>query len=124
MAVMRANPGASVTEIIRINRRPRNSTMASLERLERAGLVEHQGRGKWTVAEAPARDTGANVPLGVQKAKGNEKAAGTNAPAGAARISHEDPPPPKPAGWIEPLSGARVARHAADGRVRSEMTLA
>jgi hypothetical protein len=33
-------------------------------------------------------------------------------------------PAPKPAGWIEPLSGARVARHAADGRVRNEMTLA
>ena len=33
-------------------------------------------------------------------------------------------PAPKPAGWIEPLSGARVARHAADGRVRNEMSLA
>jgi hypothetical protein len=26
--------------------------------------------------------------------------------------------------WIEPLSGARVARHAADGRVRGELTTA
>jgi hypothetical protein len=26
--------------------------------------------------------------------------------------------------WIEPLSGARVARHAADGRVRGELTMA
>jgi hypothetical protein len=33
-------------------------------------------------------------------------------------------PAPKPVGWIEPLSGARVARHAADGRVRDEMMLA
>lgn len=65
--------------------RPRNSTVASLERLEEAGLVEHSGRGKWTVVEAS---------------------------------------PPKPAGWIEPLSGKRVASHAADGRVRDEMTLA
>jgi hypothetical protein len=32
-------------------------------------------------------------------------------------------PPPKPA-WIEPLSGSHVARHAADGRVRDEMTMA
>jgi hypothetical protein len=30
----------------------------------------------------------------------------------------------KPAGWIAPLSGKRVARHAADGRVRDEMTSA
>ena len=33
-------------------------------------------------------------------------------------------PAPKPAGWIEPLSGAHVARHAADGRVRDELTMA
>jgi hypothetical protein len=25
--------------------------------------------------------------------------------------------------WIEPLSGTHVARHAADGRVRDEMTM-
>jgi hypothetical protein len=30
----------------------------------------------------------------------------------------------KPAGWIAPLSGKRVARQSADGRVRDEMTLA
>ena len=29
---------------------------------------------------------------------------------------------PKPA-WIEPVSGTHVARHAADGRVRDEMTI-
>ena len=87
---MRANPDASVTEIIRMNGRPRNSTVLSLERLEKAGLVEHARRGKWTVVdpdllEVPAR---------------------------------------KPAGWIEPLSANRVARHAADGRVRHELTMA
>jgi hypothetical protein len=38
---MHANPHATVTEIIRMNGRPRNSTMLSLERLEKAGLVEH-----------------------------------------------------------------------------------
>ena len=32
-------------------------------------------------------------------------------------------PPPRPA-WVEPLGGAHVARHAADGRVRDEMTMA
>ena len=49
LALMRASPGASVTEIIRMNRRPRNSTVLSLDRLEKAGLVEHAGRGKWKV---------------------------------------------------------------------------
>ena len=90
LALMRANPDANVTEIIRMNGRPRNSTVLSLERLEKAGLVEHAGRGKWTVVD-PDRSR---------------------------------PPAPKPAGWIEPLSGTRVARHAADGRVRDELTMA
>jgi hypothetical protein len=34
--------------------------------------------------------------------------------------TNAQPPPP----WIEPLSGGRVARHAADGRVRGELTSA
>jgi hypothetical protein len=88
LALMRANPDANVTEIIRMNGRPRNSTVLSLERLEKAGLVEHAARGKWTVADLL------------------------------------EVPAPKPAAWIEPVSGSRVARHAADGRVRNEMTLA
>ena len=88
LALMRANPGASATEIIRMNGRPRNSTVLSLERLEKAGLVEHAGRGKWTVVDPDLLEV----------------------------------PAPKPAGWIEPLSGARVARHAADGRVRDELS--
>jgi hypothetical protein len=33
-------------------------------------------------------------------------------------------PAPRPAGWIAPLSGGHVARHAADGRVRGELTSA
>ena len=89
LALMRANPDANVTEIIRMNGRPRNSTVLSLQRLEKAGLVDHAGRGKWTVVD----------PL-------------------------LEVPAPKPAGWIEPLSSARVARHAADGRVRHELTMA
>jgi hypothetical protein len=183
IALMRANPGASVTEIIQLNGRPRNSTMASLERLRKAGLVEHAGRGEWIVADSgpvavaskaqqkekaaaangkstshlteaeqrqelrehvqaqqPAGSNaldrearGTNFPPSVQKAKGNEKAAGTNFPAGAAdgrrptqthsmRGSVSDPEPP--AAWVEPLSGAHKARHAAGGRVRDELTMA
>jgi hypothetical protein len=89
LALMRANPDANVTEIIRMNGRPRNSTVLSLERLEKAGLVEHTGRGKWTVIDPAPK-----------------------------------PPGPKARGWVEPLSGTRVARHAADGRVRHELTMA
>ena len=47
---MRANPDVTVTELIRMSGRPRNSAVLSLERLEKAGLVEHAGRGKWTVS--------------------------------------------------------------------------
>ena len=70
--------------------RPRNSAMLSLERLEKAGLVEHAGRGKWVAVDPDLLEA----------------------------------PAPKPAGWLEPLSGARVAKHAADGRVRDELTMA
>ena len=90
LALMRANPGASVTEIIRMNRRPRNSTALSLDRLEKAGLIEHAGRGKWSVAGPDLLEV----------------------------------PAQQPAGWLEPLSGKRAARHAADGRVRDELTMA
>jgi hypothetical protein len=31
-------------------------------------------------------------------------------------------PAPRPAGWIEPLSANRKARHAADGRMRDELS--
>jgi hypothetical protein len=85
LAVMRANPGASLADLIRLGRRPRTSTVVSLKRLEEAGLVEHPGKGMYRTVEHA--------------------------------------PPPKSA-WIEPLSGAHVARHAADGRVRDEMTTA
>ena len=90
LALMRANPWARVTEIIRMNGRPRNSTVSSLKRLEKAGLVEHAGRGKWAVVDPDLFEAATA----------------------------------KPAGWIAPLSGKRVARHAADGRVRDETTLA
>ena len=96
LALMRANPGASVTELIHMNHRPRNSTVLSLDRLEKAGLVKHAQRGKWTVIP-PGSDPGADL---------------------------LEVPAPKPAGWIEPLSANHKARHAADGRVRDELTMA
>jgi hypothetical protein len=85
LAVMRANPGASLADLIRLGRRPRTSTVLSLKRLEEAGLIKHPSKG---------------VYMAVDQA-----------------------PTPKPA-WIEPLSGRQVARHAADGRARDEMTMA
>jgi hypothetical protein len=60
LALMRANPGTRSTEIIRMNGRPRNSTVSSLQRLEKAGLVEHAGRGKWIVVP-PGSDPGADL---------------------------------------------------------------
>jgi hypothetical protein len=85
LAVMRANPGASLADLIRLGRRPRTSTLASLKRLEEAGLVEHPSKGVYKAVDQA--------------------------------------PPPKPA-LAEPLSATHVARHAADGRVRDEMTMA
>ena len=87
LALMQANPHATVTEIIRMSGRPRNSATLSLERLEKAGLVEHQGRGRWVAVDPDLLES----------------------------------PAPKPAGWIEPLSGARVAGRCADGGVRDEL---
>jgi hypothetical protein len=84
LAVMRANPGASLADLIRLGQRPRTSTVASLKRLEEAGFVEHPTKGVYKMVDQAL---------------------------------------PKPS-WIEPLSGALVARHAADGRVRDEMTMA
>jgi hypothetical protein len=85
LGVMRANPGASLADLIRLGRRPRKSTVSSLKRLEEAGLVEHPAKGVYKTVEQD--------------------------------------PPPKQAG-VERLSGSHVARHAADGRVRDEMTMA
>jgi hypothetical protein len=44
LAMMHANPGASLADLIRLGRRPRLSTVASLKRLEEAGLVEHPSK--------------------------------------------------------------------------------
>ena len=90
LALMQANPDATVTEILRMSGRPRNSTMLSLERLEKAGLVEHASRGKWIAVDPELLEV----------------------------------PTPKPAGWIEPLSGAHVAKHTAAGRVPNELGMA
>jgi hypothetical protein len=84
LAVMRANPGASLADLIRLGRRPRKTTVSSLKRLEEAGLVEHPAKSVYKTVKQD---------------------------------------PPKQA-WVERLSGSHVARHAADGRVRDEMTTA
>jgi hypothetical protein len=89
LSVMRANPGASLADLIRLGRRPRKSTVASLKRLEEVGLVEHPGKGVYTAVDPDLIKT--------LKPKST---------------------------WTEPLSGTHVARHAADGRVRDEMTMA
>ena len=95
LALMRENPEASVTEILRLSGRPRNSTQLSLERLEKAGLVEHASRGKWAVIDPDLLDP-----------------------------ELVEAPTPRPANWIAPLSGAHVARHSAGGRVRDELGMA
>ena len=54
LSVMRANPGASLADLIRLGRRPRTSTVASLKRLEGAGLVEHPTKGVYkTIDQDP-----------------------------------------------------------------------
>jgi hypothetical protein len=51
LAVMRANPGASLADLIQLGRRPRTSTVLSLKRLEEAGLVEHPSKGVYTAVD-------------------------------------------------------------------------
>jgi hypothetical protein len=93
LVLMRANPDASVTELIEMNNRPRNSTMLSLERLEKAGLVEHASRGKWIAVDPDfPRDQSPGALT------------------------------PRPAGWLEPLSGAHVAKHTAAMLVPDRLT--
>jgi len=53
---MRANPGSSLADLIRLGRRPRTSTVLSLKRLEEAGLVEHPSKGQYrAVDQAPPK---------------------------------------------------------------------
>ena len=59
LAIMRANPGAPLSTLIKLNRRPRNTVMGSLERLEAQGLVEHPSKGVYApvdpdLIEAPS----------------------------------------------------------------------
>jgi hypothetical protein len=51
LAVMRANAGASLADLIRLGRRPRTSTVASLQRLEEAGSVEHPSKGVYRLVD-------------------------------------------------------------------------
>jgi hypothetical protein len=45
LSVMRANPGASLADLIRLGRRSRTSTVVSLKRLEEAGMIDHPCKG-------------------------------------------------------------------------------
>jgi hypothetical protein len=51
LAVMRANPGSSLADLIRLGRRPRTSTVLSLKRLQEAGLIEHPSKGQYRAVD-------------------------------------------------------------------------
>ncbi len=91
LALMRDNPGATITELVRLSGRSRSSIVMSLNRLEEGGLVDHCGHGSWAAIEDDPD------------------------------LIDEGPPlPPRTAHWVAPLSGKHVARRAADGRVPEE----
>jgi hypothetical protein len=94
LALMRASPGASLSEIIRLGRRPPNTTVSSLKPLEANGLVEHPERGEWIAVGVDSGAVDKDLEASSQK----------------------------PSAWIEPLSGKHVARHSAAGRVRDEIS--
>ena len=56
LALMRANPGATVARLAELSDRSRPAIVMCLKRLEEAGLVDHGGRGSWTVADADLVD--------------------------------------------------------------------
>ena len=62
LAVMRANPGSSLADLIRLGRRPRTSTVLSLKRLEEAGLVEHPSKGQYKGGRPSPAETGTDRP--------------------------------------------------------------
>jgi hypothetical protein len=95
LAVMRAHPDVTtLAEIIRLGRRPRTSTVASLKRLEEAGHVEHRSKGVYVAVDTRA-DSGLDPGI-------------------------VEPPPARPEGsvWVAPLSGKHRARQSALGEVR------
>jgi hypothetical protein len=57
LVVMRANPGASLAYLIKLGRRPRTSTVASLKRLEETGLVRHPNKGVYTAVDPDLIET-------------------------------------------------------------------
>lgn len=56
LALMRANPGATIAQLVELSGRSRSAIVICLKRLEEAGLVDHGGRGSWTVADADLVD--------------------------------------------------------------------
>jgi hypothetical protein len=95
LAMMQANPGASLAELIAFAGRPRMAVRRALIRLEEAGHVEHLGRGVYA-----AVDPDAGLVEGPPSAR----------PEGAA--------------WVAPLSARHRARHSSTGAVRDELTMA
>jgi hypothetical protein len=95
LALMRDNPGATITQLVRLSGRSRSSIVMSLKRLEEAGLVDHGGHGSWAAIEDDPD------------------------------LIDEGPPmSPKTAHWVAPLSGKHVARRATDERVPEEAAAA
>lgn len=90
LALMRDNPGVTITQLVRLSGRSRSLIVMSLKRLEEAGAVEHGGRGSWAaIVDDPD-------------------------------LIDEGSLPPKTAHWVAHLSGKHVARRAVDGRVPEE----
>jgi hypothetical protein len=56
LALMRDNPGATVTRLARLSSRSWSSIISSLSRLEADGLVDHGRRGSWTAVDADLVD--------------------------------------------------------------------
>jgi hypothetical protein len=51
LALMRANPGATVVRLAELSRRSQPAIAMCLKRLKEAGLVNHGGHGSWTPAD-------------------------------------------------------------------------
>jgi hypothetical protein len=99
LALMHANPGATIAQLAKLSDKSRPAIMMCLKRLKEAGLVDHVGRGSWTVADVDLVDA---------------------APADVDLCDDAAAPPTEPSwsSWVTPLSGRHLARFTAGGRVR------
>jgi hypothetical protein len=103
LGVMRANPGSSLADLIRLARRPRTSTVLSLKRLEEAGLVEHPSKGQYKGGRPSPAETGMDRPTERQ----------------ACRAPRSRRPGPRPDD-----DGVRKARIGSGSRFRGDVTSA